>query len=499
MSMKTSLLAATAIFVVGTGNAAAQSNEQMLRELQALQARMQELEAKLEAATAQAARAEAEAKQAAESSKNDMKVKWGPGPTISSADGRFSMHVRGRLFADYGYVNGEEKTNETNNAELRTARIGVEGKAWKDVKYKLEVDFADDEVDVKDATIGYRGFTVGQFKTQNSLEEQTSSRYITFMERAAFTDAFSLDRRIGLGYGFGGDQWRLGTGVFWQNTGTGTGGSGPDSFGAVSARAHYAFDLGDADAVHLGGSFRYRKCNNDASSSSACGSDQVRYRQRPFHHMTSVRHVNTGTLDGVTDDIIAGPEFAWVGGPLSIQGEGMYLWGSRDDETSSGTTPGDFSGLWGGYVDVSYFLTGESRSYSKSKGSFGRVKVKRPVFDGGMGAWQVAARLDYLDLHEPGDGITGGEQTSLIGGVNWHLNNHTRMMFDVSYTDVQDGPTSVNEADGSNEIWGGGSASAPRSTGSCSGPGSAATPRGRTPPKSGGHRGDGRRRCRGPK
>jgi phosphate-selective porin OprO/OprP len=56
-------------------------------------------------------------------------------------------------------------------------------------------------VDITDAYIEYDGpviepgfVRIGQFKTPNSLEEQTSARFITFMERAAFTDAFDFDR-----------------------------------------------------------------------------------------------------------------------------------------------------------------------------------------------------------------------------------------------------------------------------------------------------------------
>jgi phosphate-selective porin OprO and OprP len=77
----------------------------------------------------------------------------------------------------------------------RAARLGIEGTVWKDFGYRFEVDFADDGVEIKDAYIQYDGggveparyIRVGQYKTPNSLEELTSSRFITFMERAAIT------------------------------------------------------------------------------------------------------------------------------------------------------------------------------------------------------------------------------------------------------------------------------------------------------------------------
>ena len=82
-----------------------------------------------------------------------------------------------------------------------------------DWKYKFEVDFAADEVAIKDAYLAYNwgnwAFTaeemseirVGNQYVYTSLEQITSSRFITFMERAAFTEAFlpsvEADRQIG--------------------------------------------------------------------------------------------------------------------------------------------------------------------------------------------------------------------------------------------------------------------------------------------------------------
>jgi phosphate-selective porin OprO/OprP len=77
-----------------------------------------------------------------------------------------------------------------------------EGNFLQGWKYKFETDFANSEIDVKDAYIEYSGeyvepayVRVGQYKIPNSLEELTSRRFITFMERSAIIDAFELDGR----------------------------------------------------------------------------------------------------------------------------------------------------------------------------------------------------------------------------------------------------------------------------------------------------------------
>jgi len=345
--------------------------------------------------------------------------KWKAAPQWSEDGWKFK--VRGRVMADYNFqdidLNGGEAS--THGSEFRRARLGVEGNIMKATKYKFEIDFADNEVDITDAYLqqkwGAAKITLGQFKTPNSLEEQTSSRYITFVERHAATDAFGLGRQIGVGAGFGGDNWTFKAGAFGMNGGDDL---DQESY-AFAARGTFAPIAEKDKAVHLGAHVRYRGLEDD---------DDVRYRVRPGTHRSD-RFVNTGQIDADAD-LLYGVEAAAVWGPFSIEGEYM-----RQGVEANGVGVDDptFSG-W--HVDASVFLTGESRSYKAGKGSFGRVKVANPVNEGGLGAWQLAARYDYIDLND--EGVVGGEQTTYIGGLNWHLNNYTRMMVNYAYADIED-------------------------------------------------------------
>jgi phosphate-selective porin OprO/OprP len=441
-----------AILSASPGPAQGQSNQELMaiirqqqRQIEELSRRLDALQGQTQEATEKADAASQTAGQVAEDS--DWEVSWGPSPTFRSKDGRFETHLRGRLFVDGGYLDDEDGFYSNDNAtELRAARIGVEGIAWRDWEYRLEVDFANSEVDITDAFIQYNGapiepafIRVGQFKTPNSLEEQTSSRFITFMERAAFTDAFDFDRRIGLGSGVGGDNWAVTAGLFGQNAADVANNEGF----AAAGRGHYAFlePLGANSVIHLGGSWRFRDLKNDVDDDSA------RYRQRPFFHFTDTRSVDTGTLADAENDVFAGPEAALVLGPFSLQAEAGHTWLQRDGDAS------DADGLWGGYLSASYFLTGESRNYDAEEGVFGRVRVNDPVFEGGPGAWEIGARFDYIDLNDDGADVRGGEQYSVIAGANWYANNHIRFMLDYALTNVFDASDSPGAAvDGSENL-----------------------------------------------
>ena len=218
---------------------------------------------------------------------DDIKVKWEPAPSISSPDGKFEMNLRGRILVDSSWISDDDNTIDTKATEFRAARLGIEGKAWKTVKYKFESDFAGNEVDVKDAYLEWKTgpglkLTVGQFKTPNSLDEQTSSRHISVMERASFTDAFELARRIGVSVGVGGDDWTAKVGAFRGSNGIDEENEGS----AYAGRFTYSPKISDVQ-THLGASFRARTAGDQSD---------FRYRQRPHQHLSPTRFVNTDRI-----------------------------------------------------------------------------------------------------------------------------------------------------------------------------------------------------------
>ncbi len=350
----------------------------------------------------------------------DLNVVWKGAPELSSADGKYKMKMRGRIFTDWGSIS-DNSGKVADTTEFRAARLGIEGIIMKDIKYRFEVDFAGGNSNVKDAYMEWSlkpiSIAVGQYKVPVSLEEQTSSRYITFIERSGITDAFGFGRNIGIAANFIQKDFTIKAGIFQGNFAENSNKEGR----TYAVRSTYAARLKNA-LIHIGTSAFHR--DNDQ------GILTKRYRQRPHHHLSPSRYVDTGNLNSKSDTFF-GAEFGAVFGPLSAQAE----WGWM--KSNAATSTGIDANFSGGYVDVSYIITGESRSYKG--GVFDRIKVANPVSSGGSGAFQIAARYDVIDLTDKVANVLGGKQTSYIVGMNWHLNNYTRVMANYSNSNIEGG------------------------------------------------------------
>jgi phosphate-selective porin OprO/OprP len=479
------------LLATGIPEARAQNLQDIQAQIDSMQATIKALEKQVQDAKAQAAAANAAAESAG-ASDLDLKVKWKGAPEFSSADGKkFKFKVRGRLMTDYNGIDQDERITgegDISAVELRRARLGVEGVVFYDWKYKFEIDFAADEVAIKDAYLAYANWwdavelseiRVGNQYVYTSLEQITSSRFITFLERAAFTDAFlpsvEADRQIGAAILAGDEHWSFQAGAYGASVGEGNDIPGQEEFDddklALSVRGTLAPINREVNGVHqvlhFGGSFRHR----DAGTLNDCGSavcfdgdratniDDVdtsalfQYRARGADLHLADRFVDTPQFSDQDDMFILEAAFVW--GPFSMQGEYAELeatgFGFSDDPRTVDPT---YNG-W--YVDASWYLTGETRNYEAAEGIFGRTKVKRPVWggSGGWGAWQIAGRYDVLDLSDKAVAMNAvygctecGEQQTWLAELNWLLTDYTAIKLQVSQSKITGGN---NEPRGSGE------------------------------------------------
>ncbi len=331
------------------------------------------------------------------------------GLTWKDRERGLELTLGGRLFIDAVH-HREDAEPLGDGTELRAARISLKGSLAEDWKFKAQYDFAENDLSVKDVYLSYSGFrhpdgiTVGHFKEPFSLDEQTSGKHITFMERALPVDVFSPGRALGVGLDGHGKSWSLGAGLFAESVGDVPAGEGNEGW-AVAGRATLAPIRGEWRNLHLGAALEYRRPDAEG---------EVRYRAGPESHLTSVNLVNTGKIDQVAHTRTFGLEAALVQGPFSLQGEYIQAHVARD----GGNGGLDFGG-W--YLYGSWVLTGDSRPYNASEGAFDRLIPR-----GEWGAWELALRYSSLDLND-GD-VMGGEMQGITLGLNWYLNPRIRFM-----------------------------------------------------------------------
>ncbi|WAT18245.1 porin [Aurantiacibacter sp. MUD11] len=399
----------------------------MRAEIARLNARVQELEAEqaqqeAEVATQVAAAVEAAVPPPAPAptvtSGSPVEISWAGAPEIEG-EGGWSFKPRGRLNLDAGTFSAPDSTGREDgfNSEIRRARLGVEGDIPGGFGYKFEIDFEGNAVTVTDAILSYEDgpvtVNVGQHNNFQSLEELTSSRWSSFIERAAFTDAFGFERRLGVSVELEPtDTVLIQGGLFSDNIG-----DLPGKAMSADGRVVFMPEIGD-NQLHLGASVHYTDVPQG---------DTVRYRQRPLVHFTSERFINTGNM-AASSEFGAGVEAAFISGPFHAVAEGFWqstdMIGTMNDPT-----------FFGGYVEAGVFLTGgDSRGYRG--GTWNRTRPANPVDEGGMGAFQLNVRYDYLDLSD--ETVIGGTQNGYMASLVWVPTDYTRFLVNYARLEYDD-------------------------------------------------------------
>ena len=358
---------------------------------------------------------------------------WKGAPQLEDKEAGWSFKPRGRLMYDFGYVSSPGDISNKGlgiSNEVRRARLGLEGTVPGGFGYKFELDFAAGDVEFADAFLNYKkgpwDFTVGQHNNFQSLDELTSSLHSSFIERAAFTDAFGFERRVGVSAQYSKGALLAQAGLFSDSiTDLNAIGDDNNSY-SVDGRLVYAPLMGSSQ-LHFGASAHHRVLNDAGES--------VRYRQRPAIHTTDVRFVDTGNIAGAEKETGLGLEAAGIFGPFHVASEAYWQKVSR----SFGEDPTFF----GAYVEGGYFFTGESRGYKGGK--FDRVKVKNGFDKGGWGALGMNLRWDHLDLVD--EGFVGGTQNAFQASLNWKPTdyllfglNAAHILYDDAAIDADAGP-----------------------------------------------------------
>ena len=204
---------------------------------------------------------------------------WKEGLRGETSDGMFKIKIFGRLMVDSFWISSDDFDSEVtaDGVFFRRVRLGMEGEVYKNMVFKVQLDFAKgDEVELKDVYMGLVNlpvvgeWLVGHFKEPFGLEELTSSKYITFIERSGPTNAFAPSRHTGTQFSntVGSEDrvlWAIG---LFRNSDDALGGSAREDGGYNLTFRIAAFFLEDKESgrvVHVGFGLSYRDPEGERS------------------------------------------------------------------------------------------------------------------------------------------------------------------------------------------------------------------------------------------
>ncbi|MEX1258272.1 MAG: TonB-dependent receptor [Gemmatimonadota bacterium] len=343
---------------------------------------------------------------------------------FESQDGAYRLWFDMRVQMDGAFFLGSHLNPIGNGVEMRRARIGIKSIFARDWYGEVDMDFADSRADLKDAYLmytGFEGFSIraGNFKEVFSLETNTTSRYLTFMERPMVTRAMTPSRHAGIGVSYERPYLFAAGGVHFQDVG---------GWEEVQNRKDYNADIGVSEGysftakvvgipfyhetdrgVHLGiaGSYRTPKTHDRVGT--------VRHDTRGISNINRKKYLDTDRMTDVDHSILAGFEAAGYLRGMRVQGEynlsDVHLNGDRPTE--------HFRGF---YLFASRMLFGGSYQYNRSDAEFTQPNLGRS-----WGDVELALRYEYLDFNSRMDGVMGGEGEGITVGVNFYANNNVKL------------------------------------------------------------------------
>jgi len=323
-----------------------------------------------------------------------------------------------------------------SDAQMEQRRIGVEGRLFDVIGFQIEREVGDDERPWRDLFVEWRQWRAlrvraGRFKVPFGLERLTSVSDLDFAHRSIATEALTPGRDTGVELN-GRILSRAVTyraGVFQHDGDVSRGGTDAPAGRTAAARivgTPFAWASSPAiQRVELGVSM--------TAGDVPQGLNGLRARTSNEFEAVAPVYV-AGTRVRLAADA------AFAQGPLSIKGEFLQ---ARDQRKHQGLRDEDLADVVarGWYVSAASFVLGRLRSNGTTP--------RTPLWGGGIGALQLAARVESLAFgsHAPGvealrnpraPNIRPNDIHAVTLGVNWFPMRFIKLQWNVIREHVQD-------------------------------------------------------------
>ena len=368
------------------------------------------------------------------------------GFSLKSADGQYSLKLRGYAQADGRFYPSDDAGAISNNFLLRRARPILEVTVGQYFGFRVMPDFAGSQAALLDAYWEGKfdpAFSVraGKFKPPIGYERLQSATDVNFAERGLPTN-LAPSRDIGLQIGGeAGGMFEYQVGIF--NGAPDLGSPDTDLNDAKDFAARVFFQpIKDGALRGLGFGI---SGSTGVEEGSASATDLAGYRsasQQTFFRYRSDALVpdNTVVADGRRSRLAP---HAYLGlGSFGVLGEYTI---NRHEVRAGATTARLTHRAW--QASGSFFLTGEHAGF--------RNPAPKKPFDlkaGTFGALELAARYGELDIDDdafPLFASASSAATKAKGlglGVNWHLSRQIKVLVSYEHTTFEGGADTGDRA-----------------------------------------------------
>ena len=319
-----------------------------------------------------------------------------------------------------------------NGVQIRRARFAVKGQVDENWYGEFDMDLANGLVELKDAIIRYTGLKnweiqVGNFKENFSIQRNTTSRYLQFMERPMVCSALTPSRHLGFNVKYAKDWLWASAGVFGPEI------AGAEEWGYISDNnKDFGYNCGysltgklvfrplfkaDNASLHIGGAVSYR---TPKASDESYGT--YRASARNSTSINRKKYVDTNNLPGFDHNLLWTAELAGHWGGLRYEGAFVmdHVFFKKD---AADPTPKQF---WGWYAQAGYLLFGGTQRYDANGGKYTKIKPGKK-----WGDLELCARYEFLNLNN--NKVFGGSAEAYTVGLNYWVTNNVKMQLNYQY------------------------------------------------------------------
>ena len=321
-----------------------------------------------------------------------------------------------------------------NGTQIRRARFAVKGQINKDWYGEFDMDLANGLAELKDAIVRYTGvpnldLQVGNFKENFSIQRNTTSRYLQFIERPMVCSALTPSRHLGFNAKYAKDWLWASAGAFsqviagqeeWTNVADNNKDFGRNSGYSLTTKVVFRplYKMDNA-SLHIGAAYSYRTTTTDLATGEW---GTYRASCRNSTSINRKKYVDTNNLPGFDHNNLWTVELAghWNG----LRYEAAYV-GDNVHFKSDAADPAT-KNFGGWYVQAGYLLFGGKQQYDSRGGKYTKVERGRK-----WGDLELCARYENVDLND--GNVYGGAAEAYTLGLNWHVNDNVKFVVNYQY------------------------------------------------------------------